>query len=41
MTRRHVEFLFGAVMYAPSELVLDTELQLPQTDDSHVGEDVE
>ena len=27
-------------MYAPTELVLDTELQLPTTDDSRVGEDV-
>jgi len=43
VTRRHLEFLFpdekAAVMYAPIELPLDTELQLPSTDDCHVGDD--
>ena len=28
------------VMYAPTELPLDTELMLPTTDDCHVGDDV-
>lgn len=43
VTRRHIDFLFTheteEIMHARTELVLDTELQLPTTDDSHVGED--
>ena len=45
VTRRYIRFLFGQqraeTMYAPIELPLDTELMLPTTDDSHVGEDTD
>ena len=43
VTRRYVKFLFerDKEMNARTELVLDTELQLPTTDDSHAGEDVD
>jgi hypothetical protein len=45
VTRRYIAFLFpiekGLGMYAPTELPLDTELQLPPTDDDKVGGDVE
>ena len=44
VTTRYIEFLFPpreeTIVYAPTELVLDTELQLPTTDDDKVGEDI-
>jgi len=42
VTARYIRFLFSreeTIVYAPTELPLDTELMLPPTDDDHVGED--